>query len=130
MTYEALKNEQVDKVKLVKTAYIKSIIGSFVVVLVGLITSTIINQYLPLNPKTINLLQAFSIVPGSAALFGMQGWNIQTWCGTTPAEILNQKIFRFLSIIGLFFAVMAFLLSSESIRETSNIENAISLTQT
>lgn len=130
MTSEALKNEQVDKVKLVKTAYIKSIIGSFVVVLVGLITSTIINQYFPLTPITINLLQAFSIVPGSAALFGMQGWNIQTWCGTTPAEILNQKIFRFLSIIGLFFAVVAFSLSSESTRETSNIENAISLTQT
>jgi len=32
MTSETLKNEQVDKVKLVKTAYIKSIIGSFVVV--------------------------------------------------------------------------------------------------
>ncbi|WP_068471486.1 hypothetical protein [Candidatus Protochlamydia phocaeensis] len=130
MTSEILKNEQIDQVKLVKTAYIKSIIGSFVVVFVGLITSTIINQYFPLTPITINLLQAFSIVPGSAALFGVQGWNIQTWCGTTPAEILNQKIFRFLSIIGLFFAVVAFSLSSESTRETPNIENATSLTQT
>lgn len=130
MTAEVLKNEQIDKVKLVKTAYTKSFIGSFVVVLIGLITSMIINKYSPLTPMTINLLQAFSIVPGSAALFGMQGWNIQTWCGTTPAEILNQKIFRFLSIIGLFFAVVAFSLSSESTRETSNIENAISLTQT
>ena len=129
MTSEALKNEQVDKVKLVKTAYIKSIIGSFVVVLVGLITSTIINQYFPFTPMTINLLQAFSIVPGSAALFGVQGWNIQTWCGTTPAEMLNQKIFRFLSIIGLFFAVVAFSLSSEPIRESPNTEDAISFTQ-
>lgn len=60
MRSEVLKNEQVDKVKLVKTAYVKSIIGSFVVVLVGLITSTIINQYFPLNPMAINLLQAFS----------------------------------------------------------------------
>jgi hypothetical protein len=50
MRSEVLKNEQVDKVKLVKTAYVKSIIGSFVVVLVGLITSTIINQYFPLTP--------------------------------------------------------------------------------
>lgn len=121
MTSEFLKNEQVDKVKLVKIAYIKSFIGSALVVLIGLITSMIINRYFPFTPITINLLQAFSIVPGSAALFGMQGWNIQTWCGTTPAEIPNQKIFRFLSIIGLFFAVVAFSLSSESTRETLNL---------
>jgi hypothetical protein len=129
MTAEVLNNEQVDKVKLVKTVYTKSFIGSFVVVLIGLITSLIVNKYFPLAPLTINLLQAFSIVPGSAALFGMQGWNIQTWCGTTPAEILNQKIFRFLSIIGLFFAVVAFSLSSEPLRESPNIEDAINFTQ-
>jgi hypothetical protein len=130
MTSEVLKNEQVDKVKLVKAAYIKSFIGSVVVVLIGLVTSMIINRYFPFTPIIINLLQAFSIVPGSAALFGAQGWNIQTWSGRIPAESLNQKIFRFLSIIGLFFAVVAFSLSSESIRETPSIENAISLTQT
>lgn len=114
MTSEVLENDQIDKVELVKNAYIKSFIGSFVVVLIGLVTSMMINLYFPLNHITINLLQAFSIVPGSAALFGMQGWNIQTWDGTTPAEMLNQKIFRLLSIIGLLFAVVAFSLSPYS----------------
>lgn len=94
MISKVLNNEQVDKVKLVKTAYIKSFIGSVVVVLIGLITSMIINRSFPFTPITINLLQAFSIVSGSAALFGVQGWNIQTWGGTTPTEMMNQKIFQ------------------------------------
>ncbi len=49
MTSEVLENEQVDKMKLVKNAYIKSFIGSFIVVLIGLITTMIINLYFPLT---------------------------------------------------------------------------------
>lgn len=113
MTPEVLEKELVDKVSYVKIAYVKSFVGSIVVVMSGLFISTIINQYYPLTTTAIDLLQAFSIVPGSVALFGVQGWNIQTWCGTTPAETLNIKLFRFFSIIGLLFAVVAFSLHPE-----------------
>ncbi len=112
MTSEVLEKELTDKVKYVKTAYAKSFVGSFVVVMSGGFISTMVNEYYPLTATTIDLLQAFSVVPGSVALFGVQGWNIQTWCGTTPAEILNIKLFRFFSIIGLLFAVVAFSLHS------------------
>lgn len=54
----------------------------------------------------------------------MQGWNIQTWCGTPPAEILNIKLFRVFSIIGLLFAVIAFSLHSP-VKESANINQDI-----
>ena len=117
MTLE-LGKKLMEQVKLVKAAYIKSFVGIVVVVLIGLIASTIINCYFPLSHLTINLLQAFSIVPGATALFGKQGWGIQTWCGTTPAEILDQKFFRFFSIFGLLFAVVAFSLNPKSIKNS------------
>lgn len=106
-----------DKIGTIKRAYFNGFVGSIGVVMLGLSISYFLNQYFPLNSITILLIQAFSIVPGSAALFGVQGWNIQTWSGTTPPEILNQKLFRILSIIGLFLAVAAFSLSPSSIVE-------------
>lgn len=112
MTSEVLEKELIDKIKYVKKTYAKSFVGSIAIVMSGIFISTMINKYYPLTTDSIELLQAFSVVPGSVALFGVQGWNIQTWCGTTPAEILNVKLFRVFSIIGLLFAVVAFSLHS------------------
>ena len=124
MTSEVLEKELIDKIKYVKKAYAKSFVGSIAIVMSGIFISAMINKYYPLTTDSIELLQAFSVVPGSVALFGVQGWNIQTWCGTTPAEILNVKLFRIFSIIGLLFAVVAFSLHSP-VKEFANTNQDI-----
>jgi hypothetical protein len=114
MTFDILEKKHIDKIQIIKMAYFKGFVGSIVVVMLGLAVSYMLNYYYPLNTTTIGLLQAFSVVPGSAALFGVQGWNIQTWSGTTPPEVLNQNLFRSLSTIGLFLAIVAFSLNPVS----------------
>ena len=114
MTSQILNIQEIDKIKIVKKEYLKGFIGSFLIVLIGLLTSAILNHYAPLNQTIIGLLQAFSVVPGSAALFGVQDWEIKSWGGKTPAEVLNRKYFKILSTIGLFFAVVAFSLTIDS----------------
>lgn len=117
MTTAVQEEKEVDNVLIVKKSYLAGFFGSIGVVLLGLFTSFLINELYPLEDRTIKLLQAFSIVPGSATLFAVQGWDIQTWGGHSPAELLNQKLFTRFSIAGLFLPVMAFSLNSAAINE-------------
>jgi ABC-type sulfate transport system permease component len=110
--------KQDDHLKLVKKSYWIGFLGSVIVVVCSLLAAFMINRFFPLNELTIHLMQAFSVVPGSAALFGVRGWDIQTWGGNTPAELLNQKLFTRLSAIGLFLPVMAFSLIPYNINES------------
>ncbi len=96
---------------LVRKAYWVGFLGSTIIVACNLLAAFIINRFFPLSELTIRLLQAFSVVPGSAALFGVRGWDIQTWGGKTPAEVLNQQLFKYLSAIGLFLPVLTFSLT-------------------
>ncbi len=63
MTSEVLEKELIDKVKYVKKAYAKSFIGSIFIVMSGIFISAMINKYYPLTTDSIELLQAFSVVP-------------------------------------------------------------------
>jgi hypothetical protein len=120
MTTATQETKQIDRIWATKKAYMTGFFISMFVVLLGLITSSLINRFYPLEDTVINLLQAFSVVPGSAALFGVQGWEIQTWSGRTPAELLNQKLFNRFSLIGLFFPIVAFSLHSAATNELSS----------
>lgn len=108
MTVNVFGESKASELQIVKLAYFKSFIGCFLIVVIGLCVSYTINTYYPLDERMIGLVQAFSVVPGSATLFGAQTWNIQAWSATSPAEVLNQKLFRCFSAIGLFVAVVAF----------------------
>lgn len=118
MTATVNETKQDDRLKLVKKSYWIGFLGSVIVVVCSLLAAFMINRFFSLNELTIHLMQAFSIVPGSAALFGVRGWDIQTWEGNTPAELLNQKLFTGLSAIGLFLPVMAFSLIPHNINKS------------
>ena len=96
---------------LVRKSYWVGFLGSAIIVACSLLAAFMIDRFFPLSELTIRLLQAFSVVPGSAALFGVRGWDIQTWGGKTPAEVLNQQLFKYFSAIGLFLPVLAFSLT-------------------
>ena len=111
MTTTTQEGKKVDNILLVKNSYVKGFFGSIGIVLLGLFISYLINEFYPFEVTTTKLLQAFSVVPGSATLFAVQGWDIQTWGGHSPAELLNRRLFTGFSIAGLFFPVVAFSLS-------------------
>lgn len=114
-----------DSLQLVRSSYWKGIVGSTCLVGIALCVSYLINRFYPLSDRVIGFLQAFSIVPGAAGLFGVPGWEIQTWGGESAAEQLNQKLFNRFSIAGLFLPVVAFSLTSSSIESMANIEERI-----
>lgn len=126
MTSATQEGKQVDRIWAIKKSYLTGFFISTLVVLLGLMTSSLINRFYPVEDITISLLQAFSVVPGSAAWFGVQGWDIQTWNGHTPSELLNQKLFNRLSLIGLFCPIVAFSLQSAATDELpSDLEERI-----
>lgn len=119
------EDKPIDRIWLVKKAYLVGLFGSSAVVVLGLLVAFLINHFYPLSDLAICLLQAFSVVPGSAALFGVGGWDLE-WDGKSAAELLNQKLFIRLSLIGLFLPVMAFSLHSKVVEETTwEIESRI-----
>lgn len=114
MTTLVQEDNQINRLILVKKSYLVGFFGSIIIVLLGLLTSFIINEFYPLGDTTISLLQAFSIVPGSAALFGVPGESRRE---PSAAEHLSRKLFTRFSIAGLFLPVMAFSLQSVSFTE-------------
>ena len=124
MTTVVQEERPINHLLVVKRSYVTGFFGSIGVVLLGLLASTLINEFYPLEELTIRLLQAFSVVPGSATLFAVQGWDIQTWGGHSPAEHLNHKLFTRFSLAGLFLPVMAFSLNSVMI-EPAQLEDKL-----
>jgi len=108
-----------NRYSLVRKSYWVGFLGSTIIVACSLLAAFIINRFFPLSELTIRLLQAFSVVPGSAALFGVRGWDIQTWGGKTPAEVLNQQLFKYLSAIGLFLPVLTFSLMPSNTKDSA-----------
>jgi len=120
MTTEIHEEVQIDPQWLTKKSYLRGGFISIFTVILGLVTSSLINRFYPFGDTLINVLQGFSFVPGYAAVFGVPGWDIQTWSGHSPAELLNQKLFNRLSFIGLYLPVVAFSLQSSATTELSS----------
>ena len=106
------KGKETNPILLVKKSYLAGFFGSIAVVILGLFTASLINYFFSLGDTAIKVLQAFSLVPGSAALFEVPGWDLETWDGGIPAEHLNKKLFICFSMVGLFLPVVAFSLQS------------------
>jgi hypothetical protein len=120
------EGKQANPLLLVIKGYLIGFFGSTLAVTLGVLISNNINRFYPLEDQTVRLLQAFSVVPGSTALFGVQGWEIQSFGGKTPAELLNRKLFIIFSAIGLFLPVMSFSLIPFSANEPlSEMESRI-----
>ena len=125
MTTAVEGDKDVDRLWLVKKAYLIGLLGSMVVVLLGLLASFLINTFYPIGSCAIGLFQAFSVVPGSASLFGVKDWDIHTWGRKTPAELLNHKLFIRLSLISLFLPIVAFSLEPLTQESISEMESRI-----
>ena len=126
MTTAVEGDKDIDRLWLVKKAYLMGLLGSMIVVLLGLLASFLINRFYPLGSCAIGLFQAFSVVPGSASLFGVKDWDLHTWGRQTPAELLNHKLFIRLSLISLFLPIVAFSLEPrESLESVLEMEARI-----
>ncbi len=108
------KTKQINPILLVKKSYLVGFFGSIAIVILGLFSAYLINQFFSLDDTVIRILQAFSLVPGSAALFEVPGWDLQTWDGGLPAEHLNKKLFIVFSLVGLYLPVVAFSIQSSA----------------
>lgn len=103
---------QKDPLRLVKKSYWRAFLMSTAQVVFGLLIAFAINNFFSLDEFTIRILQASSLIPGSTAVLGARGRDIETWGGKSQPEWLNQKLFFWLSSFGLFFPVIAFSLTS------------------
>lgn len=118
MTATSDTTQDDNRSSLVRKSYWVGFLGSTIIVACSLLAAFMINRLFPLSELNIRLLQAFSVVPGSAALFGVRGWDIQTWGGKTP-EVLNQQLFKYLSAIGLFLPVLTFSLTPSDTKDSA-----------
>jgi hypothetical protein len=72
----------------------------------------LLNEYCTFSQTFINAIGVLAIVCEGTALYGLSGWGIQTWCGNTPSEKLNQTLHILFVSMGLFCAVLAYLLKA------------------
>lgn len=114
MSMTSQRDKQVNPMLLVKKSYLAGFFGSIAIVVLGLLTAHLLNRYFSFDNTAIRILQAFSLVPGSAALFEVPGWDLETWDGGIPAEHLNKKLFIVFSLVGLYLPVVAFSLQSSA----------------
>lgn len=96
------------KIQLVKKSYLKGYAWGVAIALGGGAISGVINLFCPFSLFLIRLFQCLSVIPTAGALFGLCGWEFQTWEGDTPPELLNQKLFRISSALGLLLPIIAF----------------------
>ncbi len=103
-------NEYKEEIKKVLFSYLKGLGIILGLIIIGIITSCLSNKYFKIDVKIVKFIRLFSAVFIGAALFGRLGWNLQTLCGTTPPEKLNNNIYKFLYGTGFFFLVLSIFL--------------------
>lgn len=96
--------------KYVVKSYLIGFMGSIALTIFAYLLANCINSFHFLKEQTITLFQTISIIPTASALYGQCTWDIQSWNGDTPAEKLNQKLFKVFSTFGFFLGVLSFLL--------------------
>jgi hypothetical protein len=99
-------NQMQDKVKIVKRSFGLMIVIGIVLTVLAIFSAKLINRFYPLPELVVTIFEYSGYICWSATL-GMRGWDIQTWCGKTPAEVLNQKLARIFSLVGIFLFVMS-----------------------
>lgn len=97
---------QNEKIKEVGYSYLKCFFGTALLAGLGSVAANYVNVSAPLSGLQIRILQICSLVLEATSL-GQCGYSIQTWRRTSPAEKLNQKLFKVFSSIGFFFIVFS-----------------------
>ncbi len=89
-------------------SHIMAFIIACILVVIAHYFAVWLNNYHFLSAECISWIQSFSIIPMAVVVYGQLSWDIQTWDGKTPAEKLNKNLFKIISAIGFFFAILAF----------------------
>ncbi len=100
-------SEHKENFKKVLFSYLKSFGIVLGLIIIGIITSFLANKLFKIDIKIIKFIRLFSAAFIGTALFGRLGWNLQTWCGTTPPEKLNNNLYKILYSIGFFFLILS-----------------------
>lgn len=90
----------------VKVSFIVMFIYGLAVTACAIFSAHFINKFHPLSPFGVSLLEYGGYICWAATL-GMLGGEIQTWSGRSKAEILNQKLAKIFSLVGIFLFVMS-----------------------
>jgi len=91
-------------------SYIIAFLKSFFLILASYSLAFLVNKYYPLSQSIINLIGVFGLGCDGIALFGLVGWEIQTWNGDTPSEKLNHLAGNSFISLGLLCGALAYLL--------------------
>lgn len=119
---ETIKIDQRKNIKKVLKSYFKWLLATSSFAVIAFFLANYINHLFPLAPLWIRIMQIGSIVLEAAAL-GQCGWDIQTWDGNSPAEILNKRLSKALSLIGLFAILISFQLETKLDHPTTPTKN-------
>jgi hypothetical protein len=98
-----------EKLSVLKRYFISSIIILIIVFMV-FYSAKWLNNYIYISQSVLQFLRVFSVIPAVIGVYGMPGWEIQTWNGNEPAERLNKTISRILIGIGFIATLFMFAL--------------------
>ena len=99
------------EIKKVFFSYLKGLgIVLGIIILAFLIYTTNVKVAFDIGEEIVKIFRFISASFIAIALFGRLGWDIQTFCGNTPPEKLNNIIYKYLYGIGFFFLVLSILL--------------------
>ena len=91
----------------IKTSYLKMLLYSVTIVLFGVSISHIFNNYYPLGQIWSVILEYIGYICWGTTL-GSIGTSLFNWnSGASPEEILDQRLSKIFSMIGIFVFVMA-----------------------
>lgn len=88
--------------------YLKALAFCLVFGLLALYLADYVNHNFDISDVFLQILRLISVVTSAVGIYGMQGWEIQTWGGNTPQERLNKKISQILMGIGFLATVFTF----------------------
>lgn len=100
--------------KFVLLSYLKWFLGACVLTLFAFVAVNLFKCYLMVNSEKLSGFSVLGQICGlifMAGALGKRGYEIQTWGGKTPSEILNEKIFLFFSVLGFFISVFSLLIT-------------------
>jgi len=103
---EIIRNEYRPVLK----SYLSGLIKVFQVFLLAFFVARLLNTYYPLTQIIIDSLGLMALIFEGIALYGIMGWEIQTWHGNLPQEIFNRKCAIILASIGLGIFMCSMLL--------------------
>jgi len=93
---------------IVMKGYLKAFVFCLILGSSALYIAECVNHHFFISYLNLQLLRLVSVVPAAAGVYGMQGWEIQTWDGNTPPERLNKRISQISMGIGFVATVFTF----------------------